>query len=128
MKTLAEWLARTPKGPAPRKPLKRASRPNSVSKKRGRANREYAVRRKAFLEAHPYCQAYARILNWVHDHDDKLFWSISWISPRSTEIHHMKKPKCKYLNDESTWLSVCRWSHDWIESNKSTARTLGLLF
>lgn len=49
-------------------------------------------------------------------------------TPRATEIHHTRKPKCKYLNDESTWLAVSRWSHEFIEQNKSVARELGLLF
>lgn len=47
--------------------------------------------------------------------------------PKSSEIHHTKKPKCKYLNDESTWMAVSREGHEWIEHHKSEARELGML-
>lgn len=59
--SLTDWLARKPSGPKPRKPLRRSVRVKKVSKKRGRANREYTVRRKRFLEAHPLCMAHAKI-------------------------------------------------------------------
>lgn len=47
--------------------------------------------------------------------------------PKSTEIHHTKKPKATYLNDESTWLAVCREMHEKIENNKAWARSKGYL-
>lgn len=100
-----------------------------VSKRREGANREYTLRRKAFLWEHPYCFAYGIIAAaWRLGEGQAIpaHWPKS--CPRSEEIHHMRKPKCKYLNDESTWLAVSRWSHEWIESHKSTARKLGLLF
>ncbi len=115
-------------GPKPKRFLKRTVRPRQVSSKRAKEGRVYSVKRKAYLEAHPKCQAYDIIAaEWrlnegqgIPDH-----WPQS--CPPSVEIHHKRKPKCKYLNDESTWLAVCRWSHEFIEANKSTARALSLL-
>ena len=102
-----------------RKPLKRG-RVRKVSKKRARENRIYTVRRRAFLEAHPFCQAHEAIASF-------LCWPIGIGVPRSEEIHHTKKPKQTYFLDESTWLAVSKWSHRWIEDNKGIARNLGLL-
>jgi hypothetical protein len=96
---------------------------------------EYRRRRIDFLKRNPYCQV------WLKEHDvtdEEIdgFGSIELnygfevkvvMVPRSTEIHHTKKPKCKYLNDESTWLAVCREMHDKIENNKSWARSRGYL-
>ena len=127
MKTLAEWLDR---GSSPKKPRKRIPK---VTAKRAKANREYAKRRKAFLAAHPMCMAWTRITEHLASCGDPWALSQSCLPPIgpmgwATEIHHMRKPKRKYLNDESTWLAVSPWSHRWIEDNKSTARLLGLLF
>lgn len=105
----------------PKKPLRR------VSKKRERENREYAKRRKRYLAEHPFCEAHPTILMWAYEFDNELFRGMPLVRPASIEIHHTRKPKCKYLNDESTWLAVCRWSHDWIENHKDIARELCLL-
>jgi len=43
---------------------------------------------------------------------------------KSTDVHHMKG-RGKYLNDTSTWLSVCRTCHEWIENNPKDAKELG---
>jgi len=112
-----------PKGKAPRRRIPR------VTKKRAKQNREYAARRKAYLLAHPYCMARDKIMDYLREENDLAAYMAA---PRggiwfSEEVHHTKKPKCKYLNDESTWLAVCSWSHRFIEQNKSVARTLGLL-
>lgn len=109
-----------------RTPLRR------VSKKRKQAMVEYRRRRLAFLSAHPYCQVWL-MENGIKESDartggyikDGGFWVIP--VPASTEIHHTKKPKATYLNDESTWLAVCREMHDKIEMNKSWAREKGYL-
>lgn len=91
-----------------------------VGKKREGEARVYAKKRKAFLAAHPYCMAGVSggLVPPTRD--------IKCVRP-PTEIHHTKKPKCKYLNDESTWLAVCRPCHNWIEDHKSNARAIGLL-
>jgi hypothetical protein len=68
--------------------------------------------------------------NWKQDEIALETWysCSDPVTPRaSVEIHHKKKPKCKYLNDESTWLAVSSWSHRFIEQHKDIARDLGLL-
>lgn len=122
--TLQEWLNRG-------KPTKKRTPMKRIGAKRRKELRIYAKKRKAFLEAHPECMAHGIICSYLWEYDrlswEKAPWAITTKTIQSTEIHHMKKPKCKYLNDEKTWLAVCRWSHDWIENNKKTARTIGLL-
>ena len=44
---------------------------------------------------------------------------------KSTDVHH-KKGRGKYHNDPTTWLSVCRTCHDWIETHPTEAIELGL--
>lgn len=119
---LSVWLKRRPKGKAPRKRLPR------VSTKRQREAATYRLLRAAFLQANPCCQAWKRIIDHLWKND--VPWMVEHApspAPHSTEIHHTKKPRCKYLNDISTWLAVSRWSHEWIEQHKNTARALGLL-
>lgn len=123
MKTLSEWLAR---GSAPKRAKKRIPK---VTPKRAKANREYAVRRKRYLETHPWCEAWSVI---VHNAPVSTIyiseeWTLPVSRPLSTQIHHKRKPRATYLNDESTWLAVSDWSHRWIEDHKKTARSLGLL-
>lgn len=119
-----------------RTPLKK------VSKKRAKANAEYSKRRKAFLEAHPFCQWWIR-QNFLNEYDVIAnnghtrkpvhsggipMGEVFGICPRSTDIHHMRKPRATYLNDESTWMAVSRDGHNWIENNKSEARKRGYLY
>jgi len=123
--TLEQWLARKPKGKAPRKRIRK------VSKRRAPQNREYTLRRRAYLLEHPYCEAHKIICEWLWD-NDRVAWERAPFGydghgPDAEEIHHKKKPKCKYLNDESTWLAVAAWSHRWIEDHKRDARLIGLL-
>ncbi len=110
-----------------RTPLKR------VSKKRKQAMVEYRRRRLAFLARHPWCQVYLSEIGNREENvnqDGRVINNLENIfvfCPMSTEIHHTKKPKATYLNDESTWLAVCREMHDKIENNKSWAREKGYL-
>lgn len=53
--------------------------------------------------------------------------AVIFMVPAATEIHHTRKPKATYLNDERTWLAVCREMHEKIEQNKSWARERGYL-
>ncbi len=104
----------------PRKPLLRSAYSikrtplRRVSKKRAVGLRIYSKLRKQFLEEHPYCQAYATI------------WYPACDSPPSVEIHH-KRGRGKYLNETSTWLAVCRMSHDFIHQHPKAARIMGFL-
>jgi len=79
---------------------------NKTSKKMSKINSDYSKLRKTFLESYPMCQA--KVYN---------------CSLRSTDIHHMKG-RGKYHLDTSTWLSVCRSCHDWIEKNPEEAKEL----
>ena len=114
--------------PAPPKKKVRKYLPKQ-SKKREGENREYSKRRKAFLLAHPLCEAWLVFVDHIFDNPGGAISLIDLPSqhPPSSEIHHMRKPRCKYLNDESTWLAVAPECHRLIESHKSTARMLGLL-
>ncbi len=133
MKTLAEWLARKPKGPAPKRPLPR------VTPKRAKQNREYSVKRKAFLLAHPYCQIALKRLGYseedAFEYDGNI--PIDWDNgsgvvghnhiPRAQEIHH-SRGRGKYFLDESTWLAASRTEHQWAHQHPKEARAIGVLF
>lgn len=66
----------------------------------------YSKLRKDFLISHPYCQA-----------------RLQSCSANATDIHHMKGRGAFYL-DKTTWLSVCRSCHSWIELNPLQAKEL----
>ena len=68
----------------------------------------YKKLRIAFLQQFPMCQA--RI------HNCQL---------KSTDVHHMKGRYKEYVLDPSTWLSVCRNCHNWIEQNPEDSYELG---
>ena len=117
--------------------VKKAHKPiPRVTKKRRGKNAEYARRRKAFLVAHPFCQVFIKEHQTHDESEAAVILRDGWLfvgrthqmqCPKATEIHHTKKPKAKYLNDETTWLAVCREMHDKIESNKAWAREKGYL-
>jgi hypothetical protein len=98
-----------------------------VSTKRQRELREYSKKRKAFLLAHPVCQVWQACTfeqrRAIFDGIEKINFPVL-----SCDIHHMRKPRSTYLNDESTWMAVSRQGHEWIESHKSEARARGWLF
>ena len=81
---------------------------NSQSKKMAKTNREYSKLRIEFLTDRPNCMA-----------------SLPGCTLRAAEIHH-KKGRRKYHNDITTWLSVCRVCHDWIETHPEEAIELNL--
>lgn len=78
-----------------------------ISSKLAKENNAYSKQRKSFLEEHPMCQA-----------------KLHRCTLKSSEVHH-KKGRGKYFLDESTWLSVCRNCHDYIENNPEDALELG---
>jgi len=80
---------------------------NNHSKKMGKINKEYTKLRVEFLTDKPNCMA-----------------SLPGCALRASEVHH-KKGRGKYHNDITTWLSVCRSCHTWIELNQSEAIELG---
>lgn len=128
--SLVESRSHIPLVNKPKVKGKKRTIPN-VAPKRAKANREYAKRREDYLIIHPYCQIYLRVHN-IAEHEvisAELSGQFSKFIhvPRSNQIHHSKKPKCKYLNDESTWFAASPKWHDWVENNKKEARSLGLL-
>lgn len=81
-----------------RTPLKR------VSSKRSKELREYAKLRKAYLEAHPYCEVF--LADFGVKYKGKPL-----DMPLATDIHHRKGRWGRRLNDTEYWLAVCRASH-----------------
>lgn len=87
-------------------PLKRGGPLKKASKRYGKELRAYSVKRKAFLGLHLRCQR----------------CYTGW----SSDVHH-KAGRGKHLNDESTWMAVCRSCHDWIHAHPKESRQLGYL-
>ena len=77
------------------------------SNNQARLEREYSKLRKEWLATRSVCQA-------------KIYKCML----KSTDVHH-KKGRGKYLLDTSTWLSVCRNCHMWIEEHPQDAKDLG---
>ena len=77
------------------------------SKKMQRLDTKYSKLRREFLTNYPMCHA-----------------ALHRCSQRSTDVHH-KKGRGIYHNDVSTWLSVCRNCHNWIEANPIDSEELG---
>jgi hypothetical protein len=78
-----------------------------VSEKRAQEIKVYSKKRGLFLDRNALCE-------------------ICKVS-KSRDVHHKKgRLNGNYLNEE-TWIAVCRPCHDWIHSNPSKARKLGLL-
>jgi hypothetical protein len=133
-------LAKAPRTPKQKKRLPR------VSKKRRVDSALYAKKRKAFLEAHPWCQIFLKrnlisedevhatafemgdrgVVRGRHPRDGFSLYTVGLL-PVSTDIHHTKgRTGENYLNTD-TWLSASRKEHEWVHSNPKEARTLGLL-
>lgn len=89
-------------------PLARNRSPiRRVSSKRAKQLREYSKRRKAFLEANPWCAVKAETA--------------------ATEIHHVAGRIGEQLLDERDWLPVSRDGHNWIHAHPKEAREAGFL-
>ena len=103
------WLTKVPTKPIKRTPLKPAQKPmRHKSSKMTALDTVYSKLRVNYLEQYPLCCA-----------------SLPKCTKNSTDIHH-KKGRDKYHNDPTTWLSVCRTCHDWIETHPTEAIELGL--
>jgi len=100
-----------PRGKAPRKRIRK------VSKKRGAQLKKYAEIRKRLLVAHPYCQVWATLFP-----NRPLA-----LTPRSSELHHVRGRIGDALTDERYLLAVCRESHDYLHAHPSEARRLGFI-
>lgn len=97
-----------------RSPLKR------VSSKRSKELREYAKLRKAYLEAHPYCEVYLQ--------ENGLKYEGQLLdAPASEDIHHRRGRWHGRLNDTTHWLAVCRESHNKIHYHPQWAYERGYM-
>ncbi len=102
------WLTKVPTKSLSRKPLKPSKKPiRHKSSKMNALDTVYSKLRTHYLQQYPLCQA-----------------SLPGCTKQSTDIHH-KKGRGKYHNDPTTWLSVCRSCHDWIETHPIEAQELG---
>ena len=102
------WLTKVPTKPIKRTPLKPSQKPmRHKSSKMTALDTVYSKLRVNYLEQYPLCCA-----------------SLPKCTKNSTDIHH-KKGRDKYHNDPTTWLSVCRTCHNWIELNPIEAEELG---
>ena len=85
--------------------LKRGGRLNPVSKKHKVELAEYSKRRKTYLLRYPHCEI---------------------CGVMATDIHH-KERRGKNLNNEETWIPLCRACHQFVEANGIWAREKGYL-
>ena len=103
------WLTKVPTKPIKRTPLKPSQKPmRHKSSKMTALDTVYRALRYVYLIKYPMCCA-----------------SLPKCTKKSTDIHH-KKGRGEHHNDPTTWLSVCRTCHDWIETNPIEAIELGL--
>lgn len=127
MKTLAQWLDRQPKGPAPRKRLP------SASARRKREGATYTKLRREFLAAHPFCQVWLQTMGL----DEaalvqfggayRTLYGTARYAPASTEVHHKAGRYGGNYLDVTTWAAVCSESHRWIHDNPAQAKAEGWL-
>lgn len=82
------------------------------SVKQKKRDTEYSRVRKAFLEAHPRCQACLRL---------------NKIPNMATDIHHRRGKAGSLLCDTRGFLAVDRACHEWIHEHPRDARALDLL-
>lgn len=115
-------------------PIARKTRLRSVSARRSKQLRLYTQKRKAFLAAHPFCQAFIQ----MHGLDEaQVVRDAGWVVradmsgmttvPPATQIHHTNRRHGERLNDERYWLAVSEAAHLWIHSYPSAARLRGWL-
>ena len=88
-------------------PLKARKPLNPKSKRMQTTDAAYSTLRKKFMEQKPMCEAKLHCCNGS-----------------STDVHH-KKGRGKYHLKVSTWLSVCRQCHTYIEEHPKEAKELG---
>lgn len=77
------------------------------SKKQRILESAYTKLRKPFMLEHPMCEA-----------------ALEGCMHNATDVHH-KKGRGPYLLRVSTWMSVCRKCHNWIEEHPKEATEMG---
>mgnify|MGYP003671955367 FL=1 len=102
------WLAKVPTKPLNRTPIKASQKPmRKKSSKMAALDTVYKALRKTYMDKYPLCCA-----------------RLDCCTNSSTDIHH-KKGRGPYHNDPTTWLSVCRSCHMWIEEHPKESIALG---
>jgi len=79
------------------------------SRKKQIQDKEYSKLRKDFLYYHPICQAQLQNI----------------CTTQATDVHHKAGRIGSNYLDTTTWLSVCRMCHTWIEEHPKESRELG---
>ena len=92
-----------------------------ASKKRAKQNREYSVKRKLFLQAHPYCQW------WLEMRSLPESRALEFGCPPSNDIHHRAGRIGKLLIEERYWMAVSRAGHLWIHQHPKESESLGFI-
>lgn len=130
-----------------RTPLARGkTRISARSAKKAVEDREYTKRRRAYLEAHPLCQAtifelgldekdvvdtYRELISRCPTEgyvvESYIYGKRRYYIPFASQIHHRNKSNGSRKNDERFWLAVSREMHERIEEHKAWARGRGLL-
>jgi hypothetical protein len=75
----------------------------------------YRMKRRAFLLAHPWCEATVGMP------------CVPIMPQPAVDVHHMAGREGSNYLDESTWKASCRGCHDWIHKHPNNARSRGLL-
>ena len=96
-RNLCKWHDKKPKG-LKRAPIKQ------VSGKQAKKNRAYSVMRKTFMEQHPLCKR---------------------CGAPATDLHHSKGRVGDNMLDTTTWISLCRSCHTYIEEHPEYAKKNG---
>lgn len=97
--------------------LKRSGKLNAVSPRRKEEGAIYGKKRRAFLEARPWCEICLKHGRLGRPANKRF----------SCDVHHTAgRHNGNYLN-EATWLAVCREHHMWIHDNPKAAREAGWL-
>lgn len=110
-----------------RTPLRR------VSTKRAAQLKVYAKKRKAYLEAHPFCEVQQQLAYTVTRESaqlaERIFgaFQLRKAPIQATDIHHKAGRVGEKLNDERYFMAVSRQAHDWIHSHGKEARARGWL-
>lgn len=118
-------------------PIERRTRLRSRSPRRAPAALAYRKASLEYLALHPWCQIWIARLGLDEDAviaqrglvvlRNAAGVRYTECAPRSTEVHHRNKKHGLRLVDQRWWMAASRPAHDWVESNKTEARSLGFL-
>ena len=104
-----------------RSSLKRRTRMPRISPRRATERAAYRRDVKAFLVAHPFCQAQTYV--WELEGNTQPLTFVMG----SNQVHHRNKCRGARLLDQRWWMAVGPYYHEEIETRKEWARKVGLL-